>query len=122
MNTRKILLVSADRDLTGVIKVSALTLTKLNCQISIDEVNKFKEAVELSQAVNLDLIVIDNDIQGIDTLELLKEIRKNHDSKNKKIIVLYSGPVKRKEVFNAGCDSIMSKEEFKRVVNNVLVF
>ena len=115
-------MISSDKDLIGIIKISALTLTKLNCQVSIEEVADSESALKDSSAVNLDLIIIDNDLSEIDTLKLLIEIRKNSLSKNKKIICLYTGYVNRDEVFKAGCDSIMSKEEFKRVVNNVLVF
>ncbi|HMS33041.1 MAG TPA: hypothetical protein PKC91_03055 [Ignavibacteria bacterium] len=122
MNTRKILIVSSDKDLISIIKISALTLTKLNCQVSIEEVSDFENAVKSSSAVNLDLIITDNDLSETDLIKLLTEIRKNSGAKNKKIICLYSETVNREEIFKAGCDSIMSKVEFKRVVNNVLVF
>lgn len=122
MNTKKILIVSSDRDLTGIIKISALTLTKLNSQVSIEEASSFEKAVENSKAVNLNLIIVDNDEEIINTIELISQIRNDISSKNKKIICLYSGSINRDEVFKAGCDSIMTKEEFKRVVNNVLVF
>ncbi|MEO8210401.1 MAG: response regulator [bacterium] len=122
MNTKSILLISSDKDLTEVIKISALTLTKLNCQMSIEETTDFKKALENSKAVNLDLIIIDNDLENIDSIKLIGEIRIELNSKNKKIICLYSNSINRDEVFKAGCDSIMSKEEFRRVVNNVLVF
>lgn len=122
MNTRKILIVSSDRDITGIIKISAMTLTKLNCQVSIEETSVFESAVEKSKAVNLDLIIIDDDMGNDDSVKLITQIREDINSKNKKIIFLYSGSINRDEVFKAGCDSIMSKEEFKRVVNNVLVF
>ena len=122
MNTRKILVISPDKDLISIIKISALTLTKLNCQVSIEEDSDYESALSNSSAVNLDLIIIDNDLTEIDSLKLLNEIRNNRSSKNKKIIYLFSGKVNKEEVFKAGCDSIMSKEEFKRVVNNILVF
>lgn len=121
MNTRKILVISSDKDLISIIKISALTLTKLNCQVSIDEVSDFDNAVQNSSEVNLDLIIIDKDLTETDSMKLLYEIRNNEGSKNKKIIYIYSGVVNRDEVFKAGCDSIMSKDEFKRVVNNLLV-
>ncbi len=121
MNTRKILVISSDRDFVGIIKISALTLTKLNCQVSIDEVSDFDKAVQNSSEVNLDLIIIDKDLPETDSLKLLNEIRKHAGSKNKKIIYIYSDTVNREEVFKAGCDSIMSKDEFKKVVNNLLV-
>lgn len=122
MNTRKILIISSDKDLISIIKISALTLTKLNCQVSIEEDSDYESALNNSSAVNLDLIIIDNDLTEIDSVKLVNEIRNNSSSKNKKIIYLFSGKVNREEVFKAGCDSIMSKEEFKRVVNNILVF
>lgn len=121
MNTRKILVISSDKDLISIIKISALTLTKLNCQVSIEEDSDYESALNNSSAVNLNLIIIDNDLTEIDSLKLVNEIRNNSSSKNKKIIYLYSGKVNKEEVFKAGCDSIMSKEEFKRVVNNILV-
>jgi len=122
MNTRKILVISSDKDLISIIKISALTLTKLNCQVSIEEDSDYESALNNSSAVNLDLIIIDNDLSEIDSMKLVNEIRNNSSSKNKKIIYLFSGKVNREEVFKSGCDSIMSKEEFKRVVNNILVF
>jgi DNA-binding response OmpR family regulator len=122
MNTRKILIVSSDKDLTGIIKISALTLTKLNCQVSVEETSEFESAAEMSRAVNLDLIIIDNDFDKKETVNLISRIRQNINSKTKKIICLYTGAINREEIFKAGCDSIMTKDEFKRVVNNVLVF
>ena len=122
MNTRKILVVSSDKDLISIIKISALTLTKLNCQVSIEDTCKSDDAVEKSKEVNIDLIIIDDEIENIITDKLITHIRSDINSINKKIICLYSGSINRDEIFKAGCDSIMSKEEFKRVVNNILVF
>ena len=122
MNTKQILLISSDKNLLEIVKISALTLTKLNCQVSLDNTGDHKEALEKSRPVNLDLIIIDNDAEDIDSLKLISEIRKEISTKSKKIILIYSGSINRDDVFKAGCDSIMSKEEFKRVVNNVLVF
>ena len=122
MNTKQILLISSDKNLSEIVKISALTLTKLNCQVSLDNTGDHKEALEKSRPVNLDLIIIDNDAEDIDSLKLISEIRKEISTKSKKIILIYSGSINRDDVFKAGCDSIMSKEEFKRVVNNVLVF
>ena len=126
MNTRKILLISGDKDLISIVNTSSLTLTKLNCQISLESVSDLEESLERSKAVNLDLIIADNDLKNIDLKELFRVIRKSEDSKSKKIICLYqenSDPdFNKKEIFESGCDSVMTKEEFKRVVNNVLVF
>ena len=122
MNTRKILVISSDKDLISIIKISALTLTKLNCQVSIEDTYKSDDAVDKSKEVNIDLIIIDDEIENIITDKLITHIRSDINSINKKIICLYSGSINRDEIFKAGCDSIMSKEEFKRVVNNILVF
>lgn len=122
MNTKNILLVSSDKILVEAIKISALTLTKLNAQVTIEDTSDYETAIEKSKSVNLDLILIDSELENIDSIKLISEIRKNVDSKNKKIICLYLDSINRDVVFKAGCDSIMSKEEFKRVVNNVLVF
>ncbi|HMQ70140.1 MAG TPA: hypothetical protein PKA90_14225 [Ignavibacteria bacterium] len=126
MNTRKILLISDDKDLVSIVNTSSLTLTKLNCQISLESVSDLEGSLDRSKAVNLDLIIADNDLRDIDLKELFRGIRKSEDSKSKKIICLYqenSDPdFNKKEIFESGCDSVMTKEEFKRVVNNVLVF
>ncbi|MDQ3021437.1 MAG: hypothetical protein M3R36_12840 [Bacteroidota bacterium] len=122
MNTKSILLISSDKDLIEVIKISALTLTKLNAQVTIEDTLDYETAIQKSKNVNLDLILIDNDVESIDPIKLVSEFRADLNSKNKKIICLYSNSINRDEIFKAGCDSIMSKEEFKRVVNNVLVF
>lgn len=122
LNTKKILLLSSDKDLSEIIKISALTLTKLNCQVSIGTAFEMNDALEKSKEENLNLIILDHELKNTDTLKLITEIRKNVNSKNKKIIYLYNKSIDKEEVFKAGCDSIMSKEEFKRVVNNILVF
>lgn len=133
MNTKKILLISDDKDLISIVNTSSLTLTKLNCQVSLESSSGLEEALEISKAVNLDLIIADNDLKDIIMTDLFREIRKSEDSKSKKIICLYSEKSEnsdpdinfnfnREEIFNSGCDSVMTKQEFKRVVNNVLVF
>ena len=122
MNTRKILVVSSDPELNGIIKISALTLTKLNCQVSIIETAVQETALKESGVVNLDLIIIDLDEKKFDPLILIKDIRSNGDSKIKKIISVYSDKADKDETYKAGCDSIMSKSEFKKAVNNILKF
>ena len=122
MNTRKILVVSSDTELNVIIKISALTLTKLNCQVSITETAVQETALKESGVVNLDLIIIDLDEKKFDPLILIKDIRSNGDSKIKKIISVYSDKADKDETYKAGCDSIMSKSEFKKAVNNILKF
>jgi CheY-like chemotaxis protein len=122
MNTRNILLISSDKELSGIIKISALTLTKLNCQVSLEYASDYQDAIAKSKPVNLDLIILDNNTEGMDSLKLIGDIRGDVNSGNKKIILVYTGTLSRDEYFKAGCDSLMNREEFIRVVNNVLVF
>lgn len=119
MNTKKILLISSDKDLSGIVRISALTLTKLNCQVTIEESVDQNDARDKASSANLDMIIIDNDNGTGDTIDLLTDLRSTF---NKKIILLHSIPVEREKIFEAGCDSIMTKDEFKRVINNILVF
>lgn len=124
MNTKQILLFTSDSDLSELTRISALTLTKLNCQVTLDIVDDLNTALEKSKSDNLHLIILDYNFnsENTDIKNLIKEIRMDSLSGNKKIIVVYSGDIKRDDIFKAGCDSIMEKSEFKRVVNNILVF
>lgn len=122
MNTKQVLLFTSDKDLSDITKISALTLTKLNCQVTVDIIHSGNEAIERSKAENLHLIILDSDSENADVKKLIKEIRKDKLSQNKKIVVVFSESINKEEIFNAGCDSIMKKDEFKRVVNNILVF
>jgi len=121
MNTKKILLVTSDKELSGIVKISALTLTKLNCQVEIRESFEFEDTLNLSKEENLDMILIDADNKELNILKLIEEIRSYEESSSKKIMTVFSDEIDRDEFFKAGCDSIMTKEEFKRVINNILV-
>lgn len=121
MNTRKVMLVTNDADISVIIRISALTLTKLNCQISIDEPENMDAALNASVAPDLNLIIIDNDRSSDDAVSMIGSIRKKEGSAAKKILLIHSGEIYKDPFFKAGCDSIMKKDEFKRVVNNILV-
>lgn len=90
--------------------------------MSFEDTFDYNTALVKSKELNLDLILIDNDLESIDQIKLITEIRKDINSKSKKIISLHSSQVNKDEIFKAGCDSIMTKEEFRKVVNNILVF
>lgn len=113
---------SSDKDLNGIINISALTLTKLNCQVSIQETADPSHAYIQSKVLNLDLILIDLDEKEFDPVQLITGIRKHPESCTKKIISVYSGEIDKNEIYKAGCDSIMSKDEMKKVINNILQF
>lgn len=122
MNTKKILLITSDSELNGIIKISALTLTKLNCQVSIIEAVDIESAMTESASSDLSFIILDLDINNFDAADFIKKIRANTGTAGKKIISVYSGLVDLKKFHSAGCDSIMSKEEFRKVVVNILKY
>ena len=120
--TRKILLVTQNKELADYVRISALTLTKLNVQVeliisdSLEIINK-----NLSDQ-NLDSVFLDLDFEVQSPLEIIRDVRTNESSKTKKIVAFHSGEINRDEVFSAGCDSIMKTDEFKRIAANLLQF
>lgn len=109
--TRRIVLLTGDSNFKSFVTISALTLTKLNYQVDISE----------SIRNDADLIIIDFD--NPDNIALLKSIRQNPDYKNRKIFgVVTDFKNKSGEIFKAGCDSLMSKKEFERAGNNILMY
>ncbi len=122
--TRKALLITGDEDLKKYIEISALTLTKLNCQTEIVHTLNFDEAIKISQEDNLDLILIDLELKDFPPLGFTKIISTGIKSQNKKLIGFSDNinALNREEVFRNGCGSIMSKDELKNVINNLLQF
>ena len=122
--TRKALLITGDEDLRKYIEISALTLTKLNCQTEIVHTLDFEEAINISKEDNLDLILIDLELNNFPPLELTKIISLEKKSSNKKLICFSDNidVLNREEIFRNGCGSIMSKDELKIVINNLLQF
>ena len=122
--TRKALLITGDEDLKKYIEISALTLTKLNCQTEIVYTVDFDEAINISKEDNLDLILIDLELNNFPPLGLIKKISLEIKSQNKKLIGFSNNidALNREEVFRNGCGSIMSKDELKNVINNLLQY
>jgi|WetSurMetagenome_2_1015567.scaffolds.fasta_scaffold571284_2 CheY-like chemotaxis protein len=109
--TRRIVLLTNDNNFKSFVDISALTLTKLNYQVDISyQVKK-----------DVDLIIIDFDYP--ENIEVLKSIRLDPNFKNTKIIGIISDIKNNSEnIFKAGCDSLMSKKEFERAGNNILMY
>jgi hypothetical protein len=110
--TRKILLISKDEEFIRFVEISTLTLTKLNYQVDIiRNINDY-----------IDLAIIDFDLS--DAGDYVSQIRSNKSIKNKKIIGVYSSSEKinKTEIFKIGCDSLMSKKDFEKAGNNILMF
>ncbi len=113
--TRKILLITTDDNTEGFLKVSALTITKLNHQITFSDNDKEKD---------FDLIIIDFDENFEERIMKLKKYRESDCFRNKKILGIHTdiSEEKQKEIFLNGCDSIMKKSELYQAVDNVIIF
>ena len=120
--TRKILLVTQNKELAEYVRISALTLTKLNVQVELVITDNIDEIQKNSADQNLDSIFLDLDFTIQSPLEIISNVRSNESSKTKKIVGFHSGEINRDEVFSAGCDSIMKTDEFKRIAANLLQF
>lgn len=108
--TRRIVLITQDRDFEMLIKMSSLTLTKLNYQVDIfQEVRK-----------DIDLLIIDFDTQA--NRDIVKSIRTNPEFRNKKIVGVATALTDKKVFFDCGCDSVMTKKEFATVADNILMY
>ena len=108
--TRRIVLLTNDINFENFVKISALTLTKLNYQIDI-----FKEVKK-----DIDLVILDFDNPG--NIDVIKSTRNNPNLKNKKIVGVISEITDKKIYFEAGCDSIMTKKEFEVAGDNILMY
>jgi hypothetical protein len=108
--TRRIVLLTDDKSFKSFVDISALTLTKLNYQVDI--------STSISQ--DADLIIIDFD--NSENIKVLKSLRKDPGYKNRKIFGVISDIKNSEEIFRAGCDSLMSKKEFERAGNNILMY
>jgi hypothetical protein len=108
--TRRIVLITNDIGFENFIKISALTLTKLNYQVDI-----FKEVKK-----DIDFVIIDFDYP--ENLDVVKSIRQNPELQNKKIIGVASVLTDKKIFFESGCDSVMTKKEFEVAGNNILMY
>lgn len=120
--TRKILLVTENKEISEYVRISALTLTKLNVQVELVISDNLEEIKKNSIDQNLDNIFLDLDFTKKDALEIIREVRSNPLSGKKKIVAFYMGERDREEIFKAGCDSIMRTDEFKRIAANLLQF
>ncbi|CAN5450337.1 hypothetical protein BH10BAC5_BH10BAC5_15480 [soil metagenome] len=122
-STKNFLLVSSDKEFCLFAKTTALTLTKLNVQATIDVTDNEKEALKISNSQNLNTIILDLSIETLNPLKFIKEVRSHSNSKMLKIIS-FSGKesFERKEIFEAGCDSIMTKKEIQTILPNIIQF
>ncbi|MCX6165807.1 MAG: hypothetical protein NTU73_13265 [Ignavibacteriae bacterium] len=109
--TRRIALLTIDSNFENFVKISALTLTKLNYQVDI-----FKEIKK-----DIDLVIIDFD--NPENMDVMKSVRKDITLKNKKVVGVISEKTdKINQIFESGCDSLMTKKEFEVAGNNILMY
>lgn len=113
--TRKVLLISNDKEFKDFIKIATLTLTKLNHQITITEDSKDG---------HIDWMVVDMDSAAEEKFAFILASRESELNQKIKIVsVLTSVSDEMKErLFKSGCDSIMTKKEFLAAANNILLF
>lgn len=113
--TRKVLLVSNDKEFKDFIKIATLTLTKLNHQITITEDKKDG---------HIDWMILDMDTDTEENFEFILASRKSELNQKRKIVSVLTTIEDdiRGSLFKSGCDSIMTKKEFMAVANNILIF
>ncbi len=121
-STKNFLLVSSDKEFCLFAKTTALTLTKLNVQATIEETENKEAAIKIAESQNLNTIILDLDIEILDPVSFIKEVRTKEHSKKIKIISFSAKEISRKEVFEAGCDSIMTKKEIKTILANIIQY
>ena len=121
-NTKNFLLVCSDPEFCLYTKTTALTLTKLNVQATVDVTDNLADALKISGSQNLNTIILDLGLKTFDPLKFIKDVRSKSHSNNIKIISFSSEEINRKEIFEAGCDSIMTKKEIQTILPNIIQF
>lgn len=119
---KKVLLITDDSNLKMFTDISVQTLTKLN-HFTILETRRSNEIKEIGKPEgNTDLLILDSDYDFNNLINYIKLLRFKDDII--KIITLFTNisEAEKKKIFEAGCDVIMSKEEFQHSINNILQF
>lgn len=121
--TRRILIFSENKDLINILSITALTLTKLNHQVTFEEVDTGEKFVRRSGDENVNMILLDLDLKKVNTIELIKKFRRRCPTSSKKLIAFYKENEFLKPLaFEAGCDSVMKEDELKVIANNLFSF
>jgi len=112
--TRKILLVSDDDGFKNYLNTATLTITKLNHQITI---------TEDKNDGGIDWAIIDFDNNADNNHSFVRESRSSGRLQNIKFVAVLTEVTDEKKtaIFTSGCDSIMSKDEFRKVANSILL-
>jgi len=123
--TQIVIIISDDVKLVEQINTTALTLTKLNKTIFVNNIStKDLSSPESDIPPNVTYILIDVDNNLNLLIDYIIETRKVPALSGIKIISLFSDsmPPDKNIIFNAGCDTIISKKEFSIIFNNILKF
>lgn len=112
--TRKILLVSDDSGFKSYLNTVTLTITKLNHQITITE--------DKSDGF-IDWAIIDFDTNTENNHIFVRESRSGGKLHNIKFVAVLTEAAdeKKSKIFSSGCDSVMTKDEFRKVANSILL-
>ncbi|HEX2787278.1 MAG TPA: hypothetical protein VHP32_05170 [Ignavibacteria bacterium] len=121
--TRRILIFSDKKDLIDLLSITALTLTKLNHQVTFEEVDTEEKYIRRSGDENVNMILLDLDLKDVNVIDLIRKFRKRCPTSSKKLIAFYKdNEFLKSQAFEAGCDSVMREDELKVVANNLFSF
>ncbi|HRE40293.1 MAG TPA: hypothetical protein PLG90_03090 [Ignavibacteria bacterium] len=121
--TRRIINLTQNNSLSEILRITALTLTKLNHQVTYESYDNELEFMKRAEDENINLILVDLEFNKTNILEVINKIRKNPNSSHKKIMGYFENNLNQKNpAFEAGCDSVMTVEELKLISNNLFSF
>lgn len=121
--TRRIINLTENKSLSEILRITALTLTKLNHQVTYELYDNDLEFIKRSADENINLILIDLEYSKTNVNEVIKKIRKNPETSNKKITGYFNIKSELKDsAFESGCDSVMSEDELKTIANNLFSY
>ncbi len=114
---RKLFVISGDVNFTEQVKAMSVMLTKLNYFIDL-KITSSKENIFPDKDVFY--VIADVDSEG--GIENIEKFRNLPELKTVKIIAVYSphNANLKETTFNAGCDAVMTKEEFIKVFDSLV--
>lgn len=120
-----IVIISSDFNIVVHTRTTALTLTKLNKQIHLNEISVDNLTVPSNDiSSNTNYIIADMDEKFEVMINYINEIRKDKNLCSIKILAIISSDSQEKKdgIFSVGCDSIMTKKEFMKVADKIFLY
>jgi CheY-like chemotaxis protein len=121
---KKFLLISENNSLIQNIKTVIETFNKLSRRSEIICTDDYFKAKSLPAETKIDYIILDLTIKSFNPTDFIKDIRNNPITSKVKIISFSSNLTDelKKNVFYAGCDSVLSEKELPVILDNLLQF